>query len=310
MERRTTCQPADRTGLTIIEVLVAIGILGLLAAILMPAIQQSRMTARQIACASHLRQIGLAAQQYHETFLHLPGKTLLYHLFPYLDLQAWFAAGFSQQDIGKRHEVLLCPLDALHDIAGSPSPYSYLVSGGGCWGCGEGMERFGPANQRGVSWRDVTDGLSATAFLSERRASLSHTPVLVDAAARRAACEADPVRCVWKLGAVYGPGQDASFAADCLDASRRSDPTFPEDVRAYWNPVGRPYLHVLPPNAPSCFRGYEFETSHPLGATSHHHGGVNLLLCDGSARFVSDSISLPTWWAIGTRAGNDAVGEF
>jgi prepilin-type processing-associated H-X9-DG protein len=44
-------------------------------------------------------------------------------------------------------------------------------------------------------------------------------------------------------------------------------------------------------------------------ARSHHAGGVNLLLCDGSVHFVSDSISLPTWRALATRAGNDLVGS-
>jgi len=67
---------------------------------------------------------------------------------------------------------------------------------------------------------------------------------------------------------------------------------------------------MLPPNMPSCIFGYPFETSHYLGATSHHPGGVNFVLCDGAVRFVIDAVDLRTWWALGTRAGNDVVGEF
>ena len=43
---------------------------------------------------------------------------------------------------------------------------------------------------------------------------------------------------------------------------------------------------------------------------SYHPSGVNVLLMDGSVRFVSNSIALPTWRALGTRAGGEVVGTF
>ena len=70
------------------------------------------------------------------------------------------------------------------------------------------------------------------------------------------------------------------------------------------------YNHYTTPNSPTldCLNSannYGLKT-----ARSRHTGGVNLLLCDGSARFVSDSVSLMTWRALATRAAGDLPGDF
>jgi len=67
----------NRRGLTLIEILVVIGIIGVLAALSLPAVQQAREAARRMTCLSNLRQIGLAVHQYYELnrgrfFLHHP----------------------------------------------------------------------------------------------------------------------------------------------------------------------------------------------------------------------------------------------
>ena len=79
------------------------------------------------------------------------------------------------------------------------------------------------------------------------------------------------------------------------------------------------YMHVMPPNSISCtadidqFGGF---ITHPdwggigaaITATSNHPGGVNVALCDGSVKFVKDSIDPKTWWALGTRNGREIIG--
>lgn len=47
-----------------------------------------------------------------------------------------------------------------------------------------------------------------------------------------------------------------------------------------------------------------------IAARSRHPGGVNVALCDGSVRFVSDAIALDTWRALSTTYGKESVGEF
>src|SRR5262249_22820014 len=94
--------------------------------------------------------------------------------------------------------------------------------------------------------------------------------------------------------------------------------------RGYTWVAGEPrctsYNHYYPPNDrmnPDCvanFTGTDAQlrsTGHGLStARSRHSGGVNVLLCDGSVRFVSDSIGLPTWRALATRAGGEVVGDY
>jgi prepilin-type processing-associated H-X9-DG protein len=44
-------------------------------------------------------------------------------------------------------------------------------------------------------------------------------------------------------------------------------------------------------------------------ASSQHPGGVNLLMCDGAARFITDDIAVPTWRALGSRNGEEVISE-
>ncbi len=56
----------DRRGFTLIEVLVALGVIGVLVALLIPAVQRARESARRAACLNNMRQIGIALQNYHD----------------------------------------------------------------------------------------------------------------------------------------------------------------------------------------------------------------------------------------------------
>lgn len=129
-----------RAGFTIVELLVVIAIIGVLVALLLPAVQAARESARRAICGNHLRQLGFAVHQFHDREKRLPmgarwrhehhgdplsHGTILLQLLPYLEQQAVYdAVDFSQDFIdgqeypdgtliaATRIDLFLCPTDA------------------------------------------------------------------------------------------------------------------------------------------------------------------------------------------------------
>jgi prepilin-type N-terminal cleavage/methylation domain-containing protein/prepilin-type processing-associated H-X9-DG protein len=108
-----------RRGFTLVELLVVIAIIGILVALLLPAVQTARETSRRTTCANHLKQIGMAAHNFHDVFHHLPPGYLgpiphddwsnhqndnqyvavLAQLLPYVEQQAVFSLIQTKMDV-------------------------------------------------------------------------------------------------------------------------------------------------------------------------------------------------------------------
>src|ERR1700732_2065770 len=71
--RRTRGSVGSKSGFTLIELLVVIAIIGVLVALIMPAVQAARESANRARCQNNLKQLGLAAQEYHDNFNAFPG---------------------------------------------------------------------------------------------------------------------------------------------------------------------------------------------------------------------------------------------
>jgi prepilin-type N-terminal cleavage/methylation domain-containing protein/prepilin-type processing-associated H-X9-DG protein len=85
---------------------------------------------------------------------------------------------------------------------------------------------------------------------------------------------------------------------------------FPVGAAWWWGRSGQTrYNHVMTPNTFNCSFGGDSSDSDDdaLTASSRHSGGVNLLLMDGSVRFIKSTIALPTWWALSTMAGGEVL---
>src|SRR5215813_7294074 len=104
---RQSSRTVQRRGFTLIELLVVIAIIAILIGLLLPAAQKVREAASRIKCVNSLKQLGLAAQNYHDSEGHFPPGigyyptaqngafgTYFFHLLPYLEQRPLFESAF------------------------------------------------------------------------------------------------------------------------------------------------------------------------------------------------------------------------
>ena len=321
-----------RRAFTLIELLVAIEIIGILMVVLMPAVQRARETARRAQCSNHLRQIGLALHSYHDAFGQMPilaaqgvlsQPAHLYsiqaRLLPYLD-QAPIYAGLNfevgiwrfggdgwtvnQTVAASEIEVFLCPSDPRR-IPGPPGDNNYRANLGSIAELpyvADPLGKDGPFSMlHPRRYPDIQDGLSHTAAFSEKLRGDGNNSIIT--------AETDIF--------LLPPPRPAMNNDRYIQACRSFSPPFPvQDSRNGYtwilsDTLSTLYNHVTRPNSevPDC--GLDGNAPYPglFPARSWHLGGVNVLMADGAVRFVSETIDLPTWVALGTRAGGEQVDD-
>lgn len=306
----------SRPAFTLIELLVVIAIIAILIGLLVPAVQKVREAASRLHCTNNLKQLGLALHNHHDALKAFPQArnpwplvhSSLARLLPYVEqdnLQK--LVDFAQPPSSAANipasqmavPLFLCPSDVGEGrVPGSFHGGTNYVCNTGTGTVGFGLIASGDGvfTQTPMGYRDLADGASNTAAFSETLLGNGIASVgLVPSNAQREVLEvpggSDPTpgACAAAAGAWSG-----QRSAKWIDGH-------------YGNTL---YNHFFPPNPPEwdCGNG-----SHNKGlstARSTHPGGVNLLLCDGSVRFVTNGISLPTWRALATRAGGEVVGDF
>jgi prepilin-type processing-associated H-X9-DG protein/prepilin-type N-terminal cleavage/methylation domain-containing protein len=318
-----------RMGFTLIELAVTLAVLGLLVALLLPAVQASRESARQSLCQHRQRQLLLAVQLYHDTHGALiapshgsypPSNPCcagggLNRLFPYLELPS--ACELMLAGV-KRLPILTCPSDG--ELEDSGYPRSYFLNEGA--GRNSGSLARGPF-QSYPAWTrlaEVTDGASQTAALSEQ--------ISQRAGGTAGDGERIPQRYLW--GVLVDPV--SSFAVDhptdplalqervrqtelaiqdCRDGPRWFIPVDPVIPYSWIYSSRQTYSHWIPPNTPACSvigspADSPFIASH-LGAASLHPGGVNVAFLDGHVRIINESIDRRVYRAMGTSNGQDTT---
>ena len=296
-----------RRGFTVIEVLVCIAVIGVLLSLVVPAVQNARESARSADCKNRLRQIGLASHNFHAAHGEFPKAFWYYEsLMPYLDLQNLYDKieayranpnGINPHDsyIFGTAPVFACPSG---DVNPAKLEVSYLRSMG---------TRLDPflrrvdsngtlytnfERQKPIRISHVTDGTSNTAFWSETMSwqmdSFRNQENVPGLYWRQIAQRPNSMRELQQLCRTA----DGRHQADGLVHSLL-------DVLRY-------YQHITPPNSTPCawdYGIYEGIASKP--PSSAHIGGVNVLLVDGSVRFVSDTIDEAAWRELGSRNSDD-----
>jgi len=336
-----------RSGFTLIELLVVIAIIAVLIALLLPAVQAAREAARRSQCVNNLKQFGLAIHNYHDSVGSLPPGQLEGNdwadwsahtmMLPYLEQRALFnALNFSGYGSGPNPaqpgeptnstamraviNMFLCPsdMDRMTTAEGhnnycacsGSSPDSVALKGqfNGPF-IGPDPNTNSSRNAQVYSFRDISDGLSQTAAFSEKVKGLPNN----------ARDSSKPTATVFDLAAPSTPGIPNQYQTSCLAINQltaapetgQGFDSAPVGVGACWH-IGYPpqtrYTHVMAPNTWSCdygSGGASIRGAHT--ASSRHSGGVNVLMCDGSVKFIKQSININAWWALGTKSNNEVL---
>ncbi len=299
-----------QSAFTLVELLVVIAIIGVLVALLLPAVQAAREAGRRAQCTNNLKQLGLAMQNYHSTFNRFPVArnawplvhSSLSRLLPYCEQQSVqdlvnFTVPLSDAANVAASQIpisfLVCPSDgASGRVSGMPDAGSNYVANNGSGTVGYGLIASGDGifTQTYNGFQSVTDGSSNTIAFSESILGSGNpsTPP-------------NP-----RLDVLEVPGGNDTTPADCDGAAG----TFSNKRGGKWidGHYGNTlYNHFYTPNPKTwdCGNG-----SHNKGlstARSYHPSGVNVNYCDGSVDFISNTVDLAIWRALSTRATGEVV---
>ncbi len=275
-----------RNGFTVLELLIVVGLIGLLVSLLIPAVQSARERARQVQCRSNLKQIMLAQHNYVDVYGVFPGvfNSVVYKkLGPYL-------GNSSEPEL---HPVFGCPSDPEADPMHSFRwGHSYFVNNGVHQA--NPPDGFQGANMRTlIGPKDVVDGLSNTAAMAERLAYPEWHGLHIN-------WDDHPQHWIRKLRLTETVRTStAQIAEEC---ELRAGRPYPGGETVYF------YNHILPPNSNSCTNGRPVMAHQPyaVSATSLHPQGVHVAMGDGAVRFVGSTVDRDVWWAVGTRSGQES----
>jgi prepilin-type N-terminal cleavage/methylation domain-containing protein/prepilin-type processing-associated H-X9-DG protein len=321
---------------TLIELLVVIAIIAILIGLLLPAVQKVREAAARTKCQNNLKQMALATMNFEGVKGTIPGGA--YSGVAYFSPQAQILPYVEQAALYKQIDLTMGPYDGINPTVAAQRPAIYVCPSE-LYLNSDTQMGWGNYHANSGSWvstAKVWDGVFGDASAETANTSTTITiPVL------------KPIRLLeitdgTSNTAMYaevcnGPEPRANEPRrkiDCFDAPSVPTTTavagraalmsmvwqqgslIPWDSGGPWRYRGYPwtegsifkgwYNHLLPPNYP-CWRANSDWWQMVTPPSSYHTGGVNICMCDGSVRFVTDTIDPDLWLAAGTRSGGEPI---
>ena len=335
---------------TLIELLAVMAIIGVLIALLLPAVQQARESARRALCQNNLHQWGVALHNYADVHGTLPigrecnfavagqGRCFSAYalLLPYVERgiaadMVNYSLNPDQSATGNPAPenatvlnltlpVFLCPSDFGKKLQAESGVHNYPLCTGTTFPLsprnGQGTPLTGVFYENSSTrWRDIADGLSKTVCIGEQVLAKPNGPTVWDGVTPTDGF-------VLTRGNNNVPPAPAltNYETQCTGAGLALQQTRGSRW-LYGAPGHSMYNHHRPPNdqradcrggLPHSIRSdpYWSDLSLSVAAHSRHPGVVNTLLCDGSVQAASATIDLAVWQALATIAGGEAATGF
>jgi len=332
-------------GFTLVELLVVIAIIGILIALLLPAVQAAREAARRSQCTNNLKQVALGLHNYHDVYKTFPryamginnvdcapgsttcannsdwrGHSVHTMLLPYVEQKAVYASvdfrlcyWVGTNGSGPRFAKVppyQCPSDPPVPST-SAGPITYPVCEGPNWGYQGSTSTANGMFRRWIEtgMAEVLDGLSNTIMLGEQiKGDMDGARYsLGDVIKPIAIAGNNPFPTQAQVDA-YGLACDQARAAG-------NPPTHNSEYGRYYmstsmgytvfNTIATPNYRY--PSCQSCSGCGEGDSTGNFPARSRHPGGVNCALGDASVRFFSDTLDFNLWQGLGSRNGKETV---
>lgn len=302
----------NRRGFSAIDLLVVFAIIAILIALLLPAVQQAREAAKRVQCSNNLKQLALSAHNYHDTFrvfppghVSPPGDKLMRNMSAQTMLLPFLEQGPTYDRVnfhlGTEHPanttsrsmkiaMFICASDPAPSLEWGGTNYPLLAGSTPSIAWNGDRQTKGP---NGLAFQiskiyigDIKDGSSRTMMAMEwtrGQAGLTST---------RGAYAVKP-------GPLPDPLEENADRGDKLMFDRG----------ASWMSGGflqTLMTQTLPLNAKELDLSFGLLEGGLSAGRSYHAGGVNIMMCDGSVQFVSETIDRKVLDAMATRDGREA----
>jgi prepilin-type N-terminal cleavage/methylation domain-containing protein/prepilin-type processing-associated H-X9-DG protein len=327
-----------RRGFTLVELLVVIAIIGVLVALLLPAVQSAREAARRTQCINQMRQMSLACHNYHDVHSRLPtgsqGRNpldpvwaypspvnpqkprmpLIPRIMAFIE-QTAFAGQWDfnvpygtapNSTLSKTHfSIFDCPSDD-RDKNGHPTAFdlkgNYVVN----WGSWNFMQQGGPLN--GVAPLNLGDDQGRAPFFLDFGARFAQ----ITDGTSNTLMWSEVIKSPWiqtaSMAFVDRRGRQFNDDTYCYQFNTRIPPNSPKGDYGYCDPGSENPKWPCDPASNGLASTAAAQAY--MAARSRHPGGVNATMCDGSTRFVTNNISLFTWVALSSIGAGETLGDF